>query len=452
MRQAVTAVPMDAARGTRSDASRVVLFVGAHVLLALLMYQVPSVATLHAAVTITAGTFLAMSGRVDRAVYASAYIAGSEVLWRMREAAIFWESGKYAVLLIFLIALVRLRPVRAPALPVLYFLFLIPSIAVAPYDLLSDLARQQISFNLSGPAALAVSVCFLSQIQLGRREWLNTVIALAGPLAAIVTVAVYNTITVQTLNFTLNSNDVTSGGFGPNQVSAVLGLGALLTFLTGIEPWRSTLFKWTMLGIALVLATQSAMTFSRGGLYGVAGALIAGSWYLLRDRRARLPLGLTAIAFGAMVTLVILPQLDRLTHGMLVARFEMVSTTGRDKFARLDLDAFLTHPVSGLGPGGGAVSEARPGAAHTELTRLLAEHGLLGAGAVTLLFVMAFRALQGARAMRDKALVAALLAWSLLTMSHMAMRIVAPSLVFGLAFAIRATGAGTSRAWQWTAR
>ena len=98
------------------------------------------------------------------------------------------------------------------------------------------------------------------------------------------------------------------------------------------------------------------------------------------------------------------------------------------------------------------MSEARPGAAHTELTRLLAEHGLLGAGAVTLLFVMAFRALQGARAMRDKALVAALLAWSLLTMSHMAMRIVAPSLVFGLAFAIRATGAGTSRAWQWTAR
>jgi hypothetical protein len=53
---------------------------------------------------------------------------------------------------------------------------------------------------------------------------------------------------------------------------------------------------------------------------------------------------------------------------------------------------------------------------------------------------MALQGLKAARTVQEKALVAALFAWSFITMSHMAMRIVAPSLVFGLAFAIPASG------------
>src|SRR5437660_6185788 len=130
-------------------AGRVVWFMGLHVPLGVLMHQVPSLATVHAVLTVTVAVLLAMFGRLYRVVYAAAYIAGSEVLWRMCGAEVFWESGKYAVLLIFAIALIRLRAVRWWALPVLYFLLLLLSIALAPYDLLSDDAREQISFNLS---------------------------------------------------------------------------------------------------------------------------------------------------------------------------------------------------------------------------------------------------------------------------------------------------------------
>jgi len=133
---------------------------GLHVPLGLLMYRVPTIATLHAVLTITVAACLALSKRGDRVVYAAAYIAGSEALWRMCQAAIFWEeSGKYAVLLIFAVALTRQR-VRWQALAVVYFVLLLPSIAIAPYELFSDEARQQISYNLSGPAALAMSVLF----------------------------------------------------------------------------------------------------------------------------------------------------------------------------------------------------------------------------------------------------------------------------------------------------
>ena len=143
---------------------------------------------------------------------------------------------------------------------------------------------------------------------------------------------------------------------------------------------------------------------------------------------------------GVAVAFVVLPQLDRLTQGTLLARFESVNTSRRDEIARDDLEAFLAHPVGGLGPGGRFVSEGRWEVAHTELTRLLAEHGLLGVAALLVLFVMAFQTLRGARTLQEKALVAALLAWSFITMSHAAMRIVAPSLAFGLASAIPGRG------------
>lgn len=423
-----------------SPAWRIVLFTGLHVPLGLLLHSVPGAATAHAALTIAVAALLAMGGRIDRVVYAAAYIAGSEVLWRMCGAAVFWESGKYAVILIFAIALARLRPVQPRLLPVVYFLLLLPSIALAPYQLLSDEARQQISFELSGPAALAMSVLFLSQIRLSKRQWANTVIALAGPLVAIVAVAVYNTVAAPTLNFTLNSNKVTSGGYGPNQVSTVLGLGAVLAFLAGVGPRRTTLFRLMMIALALLFATQSAMTFSRGGLYSAGGAVIAGSWYLLRDPRARMLLILAAGACGATAAYIIVPRLEQFTEGRLGARFQVVSPTRRDVLVRQDVEVFLAHPLGGVGPGGGDVYHARGALAHTEPTRLLAEHGLLGAAALVALFVMMFRAMRASQTANDKALVAALLVWSMLTMSHMAMRIVAPSLLFGLAFAIPASG------------
>jgi hypothetical protein len=436
----VTSASVGIARPDSFVLLRVILLTAVHVPLGLAMQWVPTVATAHAALTVTVATFLALSGPVHRVVYAAAYIAGSEVLWRMSRAAIFYESGKYAIILIFAIALLRLRPVRSRALPVLYFLLLLPSIAIAPYDLLSDEARQQISFNLSGPAALAMSVFFLSQIRLNRREWLNTVVALAGPLVAIVTVAVYNAIVAPSLTFTLESNSVTSGGFGPNQVSTALGLGAVLAFFAAVEPERSIVFRWTMLGIALVFATQSAMTFSRGGLYSASAAVIAGAWYLQREPRARIALLLAAGALSVAVVFVILPRLERFTGGKLVSRFESVNMTGREDLVRQDIKAFLAHPVGGLGPGGGYSSGARRYISHTEFTRLLAEHGVLGLGALLLLAVMAFQALQAARNVQAKALVAAFLTWSILSMLHAGMRTVAPSLVFGLAFAIAASG------------
>src|SRR5712691_6593978 len=56
-----------------------------------------------------------------------AYIAGSEVIWRMTDAWVFWETGKYFLTLFCLLGLFRKRDKKIPFLPVLYFALLLPS-------------------------------------------------------------------------------------------------------------------------------------------------------------------------------------------------------------------------------------------------------------------------------------------------------------------------------------
>src|SRR5690242_13274041 len=84
------------------------VFVG-HVVLALLMQRLPMFGLLHALGTVAIGVLIAARRPLHETAYVVAYIAGSEVLWRMTRAGVFWEYGKYAVALVCLVALVRVR-------------------------------------------------------------------------------------------------------------------------------------------------------------------------------------------------------------------------------------------------------------------------------------------------------------------------------------------------------
>ena len=65
-------------------------------------------------------------------------------------------------------------------------------------------------------------------------------------------------------------------------------------------------------------------------------------------------------------------------------------TTGREDIARADLEVWFDNPVLGVGPGVAkeyrAATFGRAAAAHTEFTRLLAEHGILGLVALIILY------------------------------------------------------------------
>jgi hypothetical protein len=411
-----------------------------HVPLALVMSRSTAAATVHAFVTLgIAFWFAGVGKRVDRIAYMGAYIIGAEVLWRQTGAMVFWESGKYAVSAIFLLGLMRFRAGTKPALPVLYFMMLLPSALLTMEVLDVADARGQLSFNLSGPLALTVCALFFSQVRLTRNQIHRLFLAAIAPIVGITTVAVFHTATTKAINFGTEAVFATSGGFGPNQVSGVMGLGVLLCLLYIVGERQSMAIRLFLLGTMLVMATQSALTFSRSGLYCALGAAALAFLFLIRDARTRMRFIVMGAVLFAVGNFVIFPALESFTGGALSARYQKKGLTGRDEIARSDLELWARNPIFGVGPGVGYTARTEElgyrSAAHTEFSRLLSEHGSLGLIALLLLIGMTITRLRRAGSPRAKALTTAFLTWSILFMAVNAMRIAAPSFCFGLAFA-----------------
>ncbi len=259
------------------DSSGILIFtlLVLHMLFALLMRFSTAAATLHAILTIAVSLIIALTTKdIHKIVTAGAYICGSEVLWRMSEASVFWESGKYITVAIFGIALISRVKVRNAGLPLLYIFLLLPSTILTLSQMGLTNARDALSSNLSGPLSMAVCILFLSQVTADRQDLKKWIWACVYPISGILSQAVYSTVTATEIQFGSESLFVTSGGFGPNQVSAMLGLGAFLLVLLFILE-RRWFVKIMAVALALGLIAQSFLTFSRGGVVNVVVALAA---------------------------------------------------------------------------------------------------------------------------------------------------------------------------------
>jgi hypothetical protein len=428
-----------AARASASNTwVNVGIFFAAHVPLALLMFRFDQIATVHAMLTPIIGALWLLSKRhLERAAYLGAYITGAEVLWRMTDAQVFWEFGKYSMVGLFVLAMLRAGRIKWSPLPLMYFLLLLPSCLLTFQYLGMEYARKSLSFNLSGPFALMVSVWFFSNLRITQEQLHRMFLALVGPAVGIASITAFTTFSSTAIKFSAQSNKLTSGGFGPNQVSAILGLGFLLAMFFLMNSRSGFGLKGLMFGTMVLLGVQSALTFSRGGLYMAAGGALLGLLYLIRDSNSRIRIVLVITAIFVVTNYVLLPSLDTFTGGSLSSRFEDTNPTGRDEIILIDLQIWAENPILGVGPGIGMIYRAQAYkfvAAHTEFTRLLAEHGIFGALALLLLLVMAVQSIRRSKTIIGKALAASMLGWSILFMMIDAMRLAAPALAFGLSF------------------
>jgi O-antigen ligase len=424
----------------RTSGITVVIFLLLHVPLALLMKLVPMVGTIHALLVGVIGLIWAWNGRrLAEVACIGAYIAGSEVIWRSVGAAVFWEYGKYASMFIFVLALARSGWRQVPPLPSAYVLALMPATLVTLLtESLSD-AKNMISFNLSGPLALAVSVVFFQRVQLSGRQFLRVLIAFLAPILGIVAIILLGLASAP-VAFGRQSNVEASGGFGANQVSALLGMGCVVAFLCVLErkvPWR---WKALFFALVLIFGVQSALTFSRAGLYYAATSIAVCCLLLMKNLRAALQMLAAVLLLYSVGCFIIYPRLDQYTGGALSARFEDTNLSGRAEIMDADLRIMAEHPIFGIGVGRAMSERARffKGlAAHTEFTRLLAEHGFFGGVAVVLLVIMGIQHVTRAHARR--AVAAALVTYSFCFMSGNGMRMVLPAFAFGLASVCWAT-------------
>lgn len=425
------------ARLVSNPAFGVIAFFAVHVALAIIMRRTSAVGMLHSVCTTLLGLWWAMRKReLERVAYVAAYIAGSEVLWRMTGGEVVWEFGKYATAAVLVIALLRLGRLKGSTGVFLYFFLLLPSACETIVNLDPGLARRQLSFNLSGPFALMMSVWFFSNLSLSKAQLNRVFLAFMGPVAGLAGVTLFGTLTTAYIQFTTNSNRVTSAGFGPNQVSAVLGLAAFLAFFYVLHDKTTPALKAVLIPSVIVFATQSAMTFSRGGLYAAAGAAMLAGLFLIREKRGTARLLQIAPVLFVLAVYVVVPQVVSFTGGAISERFKKTSLTRRGDLIEADLSIWRDNPIFGVGPGMGADLRGHYGehmASHTEFSRLLSEHGLFGVAALLILLGIAVRTFLHAKGAGRKALTASLVAWSFLFMSTNGMRLVAPSFTFGLA-------------------
>ncbi|HWZ85063.1 MAG TPA: O-antigen ligase family protein [Thermoanaerobaculia bacterium] len=417
-------------------------FIAVHVPLAVAIPKHSRLGTFYALAVFGIGLILAVLPRKSHLVAcAGAYITGAAVFWRMRAAPnIPWEFGKYAVIAIFAVALVASVRIRRAGLPVAYLALLLPSVFLTVSSAPWDDAKEMLSFNMSGPILLALSVLFFSSIRLTPAQMRWVAVSVLAPIVSIATVAAVSLqAALEDPDFAFyggSSNAATSGGFGPNQVSAILGLGIVAILVYFIAGKMNGVLTGAMLLLTLFLVRQCLITLSRGGVYMSLGAVAAASYYLLQDRTYRSKLLIAGGVLAVILAAIVIPRLEAITGGVLVSRFENTSGTGRDLLIKGDLDSWSASPLLGVGPGMGGAARLKyfnVPTAHTEYTRMFAEHGLLGFISLILLGAMAVRSVREQRTLRAKAMAAALLAYALLFMAVDAMRFGAPAFAFGLA-------------------
>ncbi|KAA3622408.1 MAG: O-antigen ligase domain-containing protein [Flavobacterium sp.] len=381
----------------------------------------------------------------DEVLLAAAYITGFEVFSRMTGGVgISYEFAKFSVIGFMLIGMFFVGFTRKSWPYILFMVLLTPGILFSAINLDYDTNfLSAISFNLSGPICLAITALYCFKRKITRERFEHILLALLLPIISMAVYLFLYTPNIRDVLSGTHSNFAASGGYGPNQVATVLGLGMIILF-GRIITIKSRFINILDLGLLAFVSYRGIITFSRGGIVtaAVCAAAFILVYFLTADRKEKSTL-IPRIAFIAGVIMVTWLYSSISTLGLIDKRYsnqdaagrvkEDVST-GRAELMKTELDAFYEAPFTGIGVG--KVKEYRldstgiESATHNEVSRLFSEHGLFGLIALMVLVTtplgMLFKKKQ------SPYLVTFLLFW-LLTISHSSMRIAAPAFIYGLA-------------------
>jgi O-antigen ligase len=375
---------------------------------------------------------------------ACAYIVGIEVFLRMNGGTFFYEASKYLVIVFILMGLIFNSFTNQALIYVFYILLLIPGIFVAVSEMGFETdIRRAIAFNLSGPICLGITAVFCYKRTISLNQIKIILLAFLLPLVSMTVYLFLFAPNLQLAVTSTESNFLTSGGFGPNQVATVLGIGVFVLatrFFLSKAPFFHRIFDLVLLGI---LSFRALITFSRGGVLTAIIMILFFIWvyYFKVNIKTKFRIQFSMLIFLIMIIFTWAISSIQ-TSGLLDMRYANQDaagrvkedvTTGRTDLVAFEFNQFIDNPFLGIGVGN--VKEERlsetgvEAASHNEMSRIVAEHGLLGIFAfLILLFTpLVFR-------LKNKSnlfFYSFYLFW-LLTINHSAMRIAAPAFIYGL--------------------
>lgn len=373
------------------------------------------------------------------------YILGLEVLFRMKSGGTLYDIGKYSIIYFSILGF-GFKKIDIRAWP--YFLVLIlfiPGIILTVNTFFFEIdVRRKIMFNLLGPFSLILASLYCYNKTISLRHFLGILFTALGPLISIlVNLYLFTPTNLKEAITNTSSNFATSGGFGPNQMSVVLGLGVFITFSFYLFNKSTKLMSFVYLILFFLFTYRGLLTFSRGGmmtaLVMIISFLITLNFILNSNSKKKLG---TILVFLSILSSCVWLYTSFQTDGMIDKRYANKDAAGRIKESQLsgredimeyDIKTFVENPVFGVGAGISSASRDHDGMygaqSHSEPTRLLAEHGSIGVLILLILVLLPIFKWFRNKQYHNVFFFSFLIFWGL-TINHAATRIAAAGVIY----------------------
>ncbi|PIF31352.1 O-antigen ligase-like membrane protein [Flavobacterium sp. 9] len=417
-----------------------------HALIGLAVFAVPFLSKIYALIIPLVGLLLVFrtKNKNNEVLFVAAYLVGVEVFLRMTGGNFNNEYVKFNVIFFMFLGMVYSNFSRNGIIYLLLLLLLIPAILVTTNNLDFNFdIRKALVFNLSGPVCLVFSALYMFKRRILFSD-LQRILNIIG--MPIVTTTIYLFVynpSVKDVVTGTQSNFETSGGFGPNQVSTILGLGIFI-FFTQLILFSKSKFEMFINGsLLLFISYRGIVTFSRGGVMTAVVMvvfLLFLLYYFSNDKgKAKFT---WVFILTALMAIGIWTYSSLQTSGLINKRYANQDQLGRVKKDRLggreeimdaEIKLFLDNPILGVGAGLSKYKRieelGEEVASHNEITRMLCEHGLFGIFGLLILFITPVVLYINNK--QHLYFFSFYVFW-LLTINHAAMRIAAPAFVYAL--------------------
>jgi hypothetical protein len=318
------------------------------------------------------------------------YLTGFEILGRMAKAYPFipLELSKYFLILFGVIGIVITSKFEGKYI----ILILLVSIGLF-YDYSDKRLFTDIVNCYFGVLALCISISFLSVLKFDNFDINSLLKLLLFSILPALSYSYIKTPDFEEIEFKLSANFDTAGGAATNQVSTVFGVGFLICFYLLYTRKDFAKYRFIEFLIGLSFFAQGLLTFSRGGIIVALFAVFLIVYLDISHLKFK------NIFLGIIITISLFFMfnlINDITGGKLLLRYQGETegtyehgaekdlkklTSGRSLIFEEDLKLWFSHPILGVGIGGSrfirGVTEEEV-SSHIELSRLLAEQGILG--------------------------------------------------------------------------
>lgn len=379
-------------------------------------------------------------------LFACAYIISGESLFRMTGGGLFYEISKYLVILFVIIGMFFTGASNKGYPYFIYLMALVPAVVLASINLGYDLKfRTSVAFVLSGPVSLGFSALYCYDKRITRSEMFDIIKYLGLPVVSMTTyLFLYTPSIKETLSAGTGSNFAASGGFGPNQVSTILGLGLFAFTVRFFMKSPSLTLKLINGFIIIAISFRALVTFSRGGVFTAILMISAFLFFLYLESGYRQKQRIIqTFVFFCVLGIMSWVYSKNETNNLIGNRYANENAKGEEKedisTGRFDLfigelEGFKTNPYIGVGASGmkkvRLEQDGKVIASHNEISRLLSEHGMIG---VFILCILLFKPLNMRKRSNKNIFFFAFLVFWFATINHSAMRLAAPGFVYALA-------------------